>query len=209
VRIDLPPESAARCLARTGFCFCFAPLYHGSTKRVQEIRKQLGFRTIFNFLGPLANPGEVGIQLVGVSSKEMLHAMASALRSLGVRRAFVVCGDDGLDEITLSGRTAVVEIRDGSLMDGELTPDRLGLPSYPLVALLGGSREKNVAAANAVLAGTAGAHLDLAAANAGAALFLAGRAESLPDAVKGAKDLLVSGKARRKLEEIREESLRS
>jgi anthranilate phosphoribosyltransferase len=202
IRIDLPPADAARSLEETGFCFCFAPLYHPATKRVQVIRRELGFRTLFNFLGPLCNPARTGYQVLGVSSPELLPAVAEALLSLGVRRAAVVCGSDGLDEVTLSGKTDAFWLEDGKMRELRIEPADLGLPRYPLSSLLGGDREANLKAANAVLSGERGPLYDLVLANAGVAFAVAGKAASIREGVTLADELLQNGSAARKRHQI-------
>ncbi len=202
IRIDLSPEAAAECLARTNFCFCFAPFYHAATKRVQLIRKELPFRTLFNFLGPLANPAEVKFQLLGVSSAPLVSEMAKTLLSLGAERALVVSGEDGLDEITLSGKTRAAEVRDGVVSERTFSPGDFGLEEYPRAALLGGSKELNLEIARDILAGGESPHFDLVLANAAASLYVEGRAGSIRDGVEMSREMLKSGAAAAKVEEI-------
>lgn len=202
VSIELGPEDAARSLLETGFCFCFAPHYHPATNRVKQIRKELGVRTIFNFLGPLTNPGGADCQLLGVSSPEVLPDMAEALLLLGVRRSLVVSGADGLDEITLSGPTHAVWIEDGVTRKDTLTPEHFGLETRPLQLLLGGTPAENLAAAKDILGGNASPRAELVAANAGAALVLAGKCASLKEGAGLATAILQSGEALAKLDHI-------
>ena len=203
VSISQTPEQAARQLREKNFCFCFAPLYHQSTKRVQTLRKELGFRTIFNFLGPLVNPGEVDHQVLGVSSSALLPAMAKALLGLGAKRAFVVTGSDGLDEITLSGPSSAIEILSGALQTRELLPEEFGLPRYELSELLGSNLQENMDSALSILRGEQSARGDLVLANAGAALYLTGKATTLKEGSDLARSLLQSGSVLKKLEELR------
>ena len=171
-------------------------------KRVQTIRRELGLRTIFNFLGPLSNPAAVDCQLLGVSSKELLGPMSSALAALGARRSMVVAGSDGLDEITLSGPTEALRIEGGAIRPVHIVPQDFGLPEYPLEALLCRSKEENIAAAGEVLRGVKGPRYDLVLANAAAALMVEGSCASLPDGVAAADRLLQEGAVREKVAEI-------
>lgn len=202
VRLDLTAEQLARCLEETHFCFMFAPRHHPATKRVQAIRKQLGFRTIFNFLGPLANPAGVTHQLLGVSAPEMVTIMAEALERLGITSAAVVCGDDNLDEFTLTAETAVCEVRKGKLLPYKVSPEEIGLRRVPFAEICGFAAAEAAQKIRDILNGGNGAHRDLVAANAGAALFVAGIVNTIETGVAQALTILNSGTALQVLERV-------
>jgi len=157
-------------------------------------------RTIFNFLGPLTNPAGATHQLIGVSDPAFIETMAQALRELGVRRALVVSADDGLDEMSTAGTTQVVEVRDDRIESYTVAPGDVGLPTAALEQLAGGTPEENAAATRAILAGEAGPRRDLAVLNAGAAIYVAGRAASLAEGVRAAEAAIDSGAASDALE---------
>ncbi len=203
VCIELDVDQIATCLQRTGIAFCFAPLLHPSMRHAQPVRRELGIRTIFNVLGPLANPAGAAYQLLGVSDARLQPLLAQALARLGMpRRAWVVRGDDGLDEISLSGPTKVLEVYDGRVTERVLGPDSFGLPAAPLHALQVGSVAESAAVIEGVLAGQTGPPRDVVVANAAAALVLAGRADDLRAAAEMAAAAIDSGRALGKLEEL-------
>ncbi len=206
VNIELTPEQLNSCLTKAGFCFMFAPLHHPATKRVQIIRRELGFRTIFNFLGPLANPAGATRQLLGVSSKEMLPVMAEALLRLGTEHALVVCGEDGLDEITLSGETHVCEVHEDKVTSYSISPDEFNFLPAPLSEIQGFPPEESAKKVYTLLHGEKGPLRELIVLNAGAALYASGKAESIADGVSRAEILIDSGKALQQLERIIEVS---
>ena len=195
-RIDLTPEGIARCIDDVGFGFMFAPLHHPATGHVVPVRKELAVRTIFNFLGPLTNPASARRQLIGVSDRRFLDIVAGALGELGCEHALVVASDDGLDELSASGPTHVVELRDGHITGWTMTPQDAGLPTSPQDAVAAGTPEKNAAIARRVLDGEAGAERDLTVLNAGAAIYVGGRADSLEQGARRAEEAIDSGAAR-------------
>jgi anthranilate phosphoribosyltransferase len=203
VNINLDPQAAASVLAETGLVFLFAQTYHPAMKHVGHARKQIGRRTIFNLLGPLANPARVTHQLVGVFSSDWLVPYAEALKALGSRRAWIVHGKDGLDEISISGPTQIAVLDNGTVTTGELTPEDAGLGRSPLAEITGGNAAHNARALRHLLeAGTPGAYRDIVLLNAGAALMVAGVAKDVKDGVAKAAQALDSGAARAKLEAL-------
>jgi anthranilate phosphoribosyltransferase len=202
VRIDLDPAGVARCIREAGFGFMFAPAHHGATRHVIPVRKQLAVRTIFNFLGPLTNPAGATRQVIGVSDPGFLETMAGALARLGVDKALVVSSDDGLDEMSTSGTTRVVEVEGGDLRRYEITPEDVGLPRAALSDVHGGTPAHNADVARRVFAGERGPRRDMCALNAGAAIYVAGRADTLADGVRVAESALDSGDAAAALERL-------
>jgi anthranilate phosphoribosyltransferase len=200
VAADVPTVEA--CLEELGICFCFAPLLHQSMKQVAPIRRQLGIPTIFNLLGPLANPARAEYQLLGVGKARLRPLLAAALARLGVRRAVVVCGDDGLDEVTLSGPTAVTDVVGGSLRELRWTPDDFGLRPAPLDALRVAGPDESAAMIRQVLSGAAGAARDVVVLNAAAGLWTVGRSDSPRQAAELAAAAIDSGAAARLLAQL-------
>ncbi len=194
-RIDLAPEAVARCIDELGFGFMFAPHHHPAMKHVVPVRKELAVRTIFNFLGPLTNPAGATRQLIGVSDSRFLDIVAGALAELGCEHALVVASDDGLDELSISGPTRVVELHDGRLEAYRVTPDSVGLASAPQDAVAAGTPEKNAGVARRVLTGATGAERDLTVLNAGAAIYVGGRTGSIEQGVRAAEEAIDSGAA--------------
>jgi anthranilate phosphoribosyltransferase len=199
-RIDLDAAAVARCIDDAGFGFIFAPAHHQATRFVVGVRRELGVRTIFNFLGPLTNPAGARRQLVGVSDARYLPTIAGALGRLGVDRALVVAGEDGLDEVSASAPTRVVEVEGTELRAYTVTPDELGVEAGSADGLAGGTPERNAAVTRAVLAGQTGPARELALANAGAAIYAAGAAPSLAAGVVAAREAIDDGRAERALE---------
>ncbi|MDQ3608637.1 MAG: anthranilate phosphoribosyltransferase, partial [Actinomycetota bacterium] len=179
VRIDLDAAAVGRCVEEVGFGFMFAPAHHAATRFVVPVRKALGVRTIFNFLGPLTNPAGARRQLIGVSDPAMLETMAIALARLGVDRALLVSSEDGLDEMSTAAPTRVVEVAGDDISSYTVTPEQAGLERAPAQALRGGSPQDNAATARRIFAGEPGAARDLALLNAGAAIYAAGAASDL------------------------------
>jgi len=202
VRIDLGPEAVARCIAEVGFGFMFAPAHHGATRWVVPVRKELGVRTIFNFLGPLTNPAGATRQLIGVSDPGFLETIAGALARLGARKALVVSSADGLDEMSTSGSTQVVEVDGPQLRRYTVDPETVGLGRAAPDDVAGGTPEANAAIARRILAGEPGPPRDLAVLNAGAAIYVAGRADTLEAGVRQAERALDSGRAAQALESL-------
>jgi anthranilate phosphoribosyltransferase len=195
VRIELDIASARRCLERAGMAFCLAPLFHPHVRHVGEVRRRLGVRTLFNCLGPLANPAGASYQLLGVGREEWLDRLAAALARLGTRRAILVCGRDGLDEVSLSGPTLVREVRGNTVIAGEWNPDDFGLAACRLDELRVEGPEESAAVIRALLAGQEGAARRIVLANAAAALVAADRAASLAAGVASAAESIDSGRA--------------
>jgi anthranilate phosphoribosyltransferase len=202
VRIDLDPPGVARCIAEVGFGFMFAPAHHGATRFVVPVRKELAVRTIFNFLGPLTNPAGARRQLIGVSDPSFLETIAGALARLGARKALVVSSADGLDEMSTSGTTRVVEVDDGRLRAYEIAPEDVGLARADVAAIGGGTPAANAETARRIFAGERGAPRDLAALNAGAAIYVSGRVGSLEEGVRAAEAALDDGGAAAALEAL-------
>jgi anthranilate phosphoribosyltransferase len=199
-RIDLEPEEVARCIEAVGFGFMFAPRHHSAMRYVVPVRKALGVRTIFNFLGPLTNPAGARRQVIGVSDPSKIETMAGALGELGTDRALVVSSADGLDEFSVSGATRVVELRDGRLSTYEVMPQEVGLEPATDGAVGAGTPEENARVLRAVLAGQPGTERALAVLNAAAAIYVGGRAESLREGVERAEESIDSGAAAAKLD---------
>ena len=195
-RIDLGPEAVADCIETVGFGFMFAPLHHQAMRHLVPVRKELGVRTIFNFLGPLTNPAGARRQVLGVSDPTKLELMAAALGELGTDRALVVSSEDGLDEFSASGATRVVELRDGRLATYEVTPEGAGVESAAEGAVGAGTPHENADVLRRVLDGEPGTERSLAVLNAGAAIYVAGRARSLEEGARRAEESIDSGAAR-------------
>lgn len=194
--VDLEPPAAASLLDDLGLTFLFAPRFHPVLRQLGPVRRELGFRTTFNLLGPLCNPALVGRQVLGVSDPERAGRLAQALLRLGAERALVVSGDDGLDEISLCGPTLAWELRDGTVREIRLFPNDLGLSTVSFDQIAGGDRAANAAHLRAVLAGhERGPRAEHTALNAGAGFWVAGRAASLRDGISLARDILRDGAA--------------
>jgi anthranilate phosphoribosyltransferase len=199
-RIDLEPDEVAACIESVGFGFMFAPRHHSAMKHVVPVRKELAVRTIFNLLGPLTNPAGAKRQVIGVSDSGKLETMAAALGQLGTERALVVSSADGLDEFSVSGSTHVVELHEGRLETYDVTPAEVGLDPAPDGAVGAGNPEENARVLRGVLAGEPGPERSLAVLNAGAAIQVAGRADTLADGVRAAEQAIDSGAATAVLE---------
>jgi anthranilate phosphoribosyltransferase len=202
VNVSASPATAERCLQGARFAFLFAPSFHPSMRNVASVRCDLGVRTAFNLLGPLTNPTGPAFQLVGVPRPELTELLARALSMLGSTRAWVVHGADGLDELSTTGYTKVSECRAGAVNTFYVHPAEVGLPKAPLAALAGGDAATNAAIARRVLGGEHGAARDIVLLNAGAALFVAGRAPHLLDGLRMAAGAIDSGAARRTLDAL-------
>ena len=203
VRIDLDPDEVARCIDEAGFGFMFAPRHHAAMKHVVPVRKELGVRTIFNFLGPLTNPAGANRQLLGVSDRRYQETIAEALIGLECERALVVSADDGLDEVSVSGPTRVIEVRDGTTEEWFTTPEELGFTEAPLELIAGGTPDENAAVVRSVLDGSEqGPARDVVLANAGAAILAADGAESLRAGIERAREAIDSGAAQEVLEQL-------
>ncbi len=204
VNLQATPTQVARCIDEIGFGFCFAPAFHPAMKIVAPIRKALGIRTIFNVIGPLANPAPLSFQLVGVSEARLGQPMAEALVRLGIRHGLVVHGHDGLDEVTTTGPTEGVEVRQGRLAAWRCDPQEVGIPHARLEDVRGGDATTNAGIARSVLAGQASAMRDIIMLNAGCAIYAADRATTVEEGVAQARQALESGRALQVLERVKE-----
>ena len=200
VRIDLPPARMAACLRETGIVFLFAPAMHSAMKYVQPARRELRLRTVFNLLGPLTNPARASAQVVGVYSADLVEKLAEALSELGLRRALVVHGRDGLDEITISGPSKVAEVRNGNVRVYEVTPEDFALQRAPLSEIAGGDAAQNAAIIRAILDGERSSRRDVVLLNAAAALVAAGHADRIGEGIPLAAYAIDSGHARQRLQ---------
>ena len=199
-KIDLKPEAVAHCINETGFGFMFAQGFHPSMRFAAGPRREIGIRTVFNILGPLTNPAGAGAQVIGVADASMASKMAQALGRLGSRRAFVVHGNDGLDEISIAGPTRIWELTDGSVSEYDISPEELGVSSAPLSEIQASDAEASARILRAVLEGEPGASRDIAVLNAAAALLAGELVESLKEGVRAAAASVDSGKALQSLE---------
>ncbi|MCB0360491.1 MAG: anthranilate phosphoribosyltransferase, partial [Bdellovibrionales bacterium] len=204
VNIEVPVTTISRCIEQVGFGFLYAPLHHPATKRVAKLRKELGFRTLFNVVGPLSNPARAVYQLVGVSSRALLEPVAEALSRLGVKRAIVAWGHDGLDEITLSGPSDIIKVDGDERRRKTISPEMFGLKPRPFAEFSGRIPADAADIIERVLNGEAGAYRDLIVLNAGAALFVSEKAESIEAGIELAHESIDSGNARSVLEQLRE-----
>ncbi len=195
VRIDLKPDAVARCIAEVGFGFMFAPAHHGATRFVVPVRKELAVRTIFNFLGPLTNPAGATRQVIGVSDPSFLETIAGALARLGARKALVVSSADGLDEMSTSGITRVVEVDGEQLRAYDVAPEDVGLARADAGALTGGTPDVNAETTRRIFAGEPGPARDVAVLNAGAAIYVSGNVASLQEGVRTAEAAIDDGRA--------------
>ena len=195
VRIDLKPDAVARCIQQVGFGFMFAPAHHGATRFVVPVRKELAVRTIFNFLGPLTNPAGATRQVIGVSDPNFLQTIAGALAKLGARKALVVSSADGLDEMSTSGITRVVEVDGEEVRSYEVAPEDVGLTRADPGALGAGRPDVNAEITRRIFAGEAGPARDVAVLNAGAAIYVSGTVASLEEGVRAAEAAIDDGRA--------------
>lgn len=206
VNIQQEPEKCVELLEKVGLCFFFAQKYHTSMKYVGAIRKELGFRTVFNILGPLTNPGSPKMQLLGVYDEYLVEPLAQVLISLGVKRGMVVYGQDKLDEISMSAPTSVCEFKDGWFKTYTIAPEDFGLERCEKSDLVGGTPEENAQITRAILSGEKGPKRNAVLMNAGAALYIGGKAESLKGGIELAAELIDSGAAKQTLENLIKES---
>lgn len=196
VNLDAPQERLEQALHDMNFAFLMAPRYHSAMKHVAPVRKKLGRRTIFNLLGPLANPAGTKRQLIGVYDQKWLVPMAEALRNLGTEKAWIVHGSDGMDEITVTGATHIAILENGTITEKTVTPEDFGLPVSGAGALQGGDPDANAAALSALLEGEKSAYRDIVLANAAAVLNISGTAGSLPEGIGAASKAIDSGRAK-------------
>ena len=207
VKITLTPERSAEILKKINICFLFAQNYHIAMKYVAPIRKELGIRTVFNILGPLSNPAGANMELMGVYDQSLVEPLAQVMANLGVDRGMVVYGQDSLDEISMCAPTSVCEIRDGKFTSYEITPEQFGYERCEKGALTGGTPAENAEITKAILKGEEkGPKRQAVCLNAGAALYIAGKAASIEEGVKLAESLIDSGTALKKLGEFVEET---
>lgn len=199
VNIAVPPERSTELLEKINLCFLFAQNYHIAMKYVAPVRRELSIRTIFNILGPLANPAGANMQLLGVYDESLVEPLAHVLANLGVKSAMVVYGQDGLDEISVSAPTTVCEVRDGKFESYVITPEQFGLSRYSKEELVGGTPAENAAITRAILSGEQGAKRDAVVLNSAAALHVARPDLTLEEAVKTVQDIIDSGKAMEQL----------
>lgn len=203
VNISVPPEKSAALLEELGFCFLFAQNYHIAMKYVAPIRRELGIRTVFNILGPLSNPAGANMELMGVFDGALVEPLAQVMSKLGVRRGMVVYGQDKLDEISMTAPTTVCEIKDSWFQRYEITPEQFGYARCGKSDLTGGTPQDNAVITRAIFDGTErGPKRQAVCLNAGAALYIGGKAGNMETGVKLAEELLDSGKAAAKLAEV-------
>ena len=206
VKIDCAPARSAQILKDINLCFLFAQKYHPAMRFVGAVRKEMGIRTLFNVLGPLANPAGATMQLFGVYSEELVEPLAHVLRNLGVKRAMVVYGRDSIDEISLSAETKVCEFKNDEFKSYVIEPEDLGLTRCNKEDLVGGTPQENAAIVNDILGGAKGPKTDVVLLNAGAAIYLASDGITLKDGIEKAREIIVSGKAKEQLEKFIEET---
>lgn len=202
VSIQLSEDEAKRCLERTNLCFMFAPFYHQAMKHAVATRKEIGFRTVFNLLGPLTNPAQADRQLIGVYDGRLAEKVAHVLRELGLVRCLIVAGEDGLDEISVSAATKVVELKDGDIHSYHIRPEDLGLRSYAISEVSGGKAVENASIIHRVFSGEQGADRDIVLANSAASLYLSEQASSIQEGVKLAAEIIDQGLALEKLNQL-------
>lgn len=206
VAFDLGPEGVARCVDKVDLGFCFAPRFHGAMRHAGPPRRELGVPTVFNFLGPLANPARVRRQVTGVSDGAMANRMVEVLAANGAERALVVYGHDGLDELTITTTSTVHELREGEVRTYEVDPRELGMSGGTLDDLRGGDATRNAALAREVLAGEPGPRSDIVVLNAAAGLVVAGIVDEIPEGIEAARSSLTEGRAAAALEALVKES---
>lgn len=202
VRLDLNPAQIKRCIAEAGIGFMFAPAHHSAMKYVGPTRAELGTRTIFNLLGPLSNPAGAPFQVMGVFAQKWVEPLAHVLKNLGSKRVWVVHGSDGLDELTTTGPSFVAELKDGKVTSFDVSPEDAGIKRAKAAELKGGDPDENTVALLRLLDGEQGAYHDIVALNAGAALVVAGKAETLGAGVEMATEAIAAGRARDALNKL-------
>lgn len=200
VKIDIAPAESAQVLKDINLCFLFAQKYHTAMRFVGGVRKEMGIRTLFNILGPLANPAGATMQLLGVYSEDLVEPLTHVLSNLGVKKAMVVYGTDSIDEISLSAPTKVCEYKNGQFKSYEITPDQFGFTRCKKEDLVGGSPEENAEIAREILDGKKGPKLDAVLLNAGAAIYVATDNITLEEGIAQARQIIESGRAKRQLE---------
>ncbi len=203
VALDLSPEQVGMCIRETGIGFLFAPALHGAMKFAIGPRREIGIRTIFNILGPMTNPAGANVQVIGVFDKKLTDPLANVLAKLGTKRAMVVYGEGGLDELTVTGPTSISELKDGKVENYSIHPEEVGLSTATLEDLRGGeTAQESAGMLRAVLDGSPGPKRDMVLLNSGAALTAAGLTQDIQDGIKKAAQIIDSGRATRKLEQL-------
>jgi len=202
VKIELPPEKISKCLDETGMAYLFAPLLHVSMKYVAPVRKELGIRTIFNMIGPLANPAKVKAQVLGVFSEKLMEDYIGVLKKLGHSHAFVVHGADNLDEISITGETKIIELKDNKIIKYTIKPEDFGIKRAKLSDIKGGDIKKNAAITLDILDGVPGVYADTAILNAAAGIVAGGKAKNLKEGVELARRSITSGAALKVLKDL-------
>ena len=202
VKIDLNPEQVQQCLEKVGIGFMLAPVFHPAMKFAAAPRKEVGIRTVFNILGPLTNPAGAKAQVLGVPGKDLTVKMATVLKMLGCQHALVVHGEDGLDEITVAGKTFIAELKDGNIRNYEITPEDVGFSRAKPDSLKGGTAQDNAVLLRSILSSQKGAQRDIVLLNAAAALIAGGKAATFKEGIALADTAIDSGKALQKVEEL-------
>jgi anthranilate phosphoribosyltransferase len=203
IAIDLPPEGVAQSVKECGFGFMFAPLYHPAMRHVMAPRREIGVRTVFNLLGPITNPARASRQLTGVAVGDLTQTIAEVAALLGTKKSIVIHGSDGLDEITITGPTEAYDVENGHVRAFTITPGEYDIPLADSSSIQGGTVEDNLAIARSILGGEKGAPRNVVLLNAGAGAYVAGLAGSIADGIKKAADVIDSGAARARLDDIR------
>jgi len=202
IKIDLDAEQVQRCLQKVGMGFMFAPVFHPAMKHAAAPRREIGIRTVFNLLGPLTNPAGAKAQVLGAADEMLVEKLALVLQGLGCHHALVVHGEDGLDEITVTGKTRVCELKDGNIVSYSVSPEDFGLSRASLDSLRGSTIDENAARLRSILAGAPGPQRDVVLMNAGAVLLAGDRVGTLQQGVALAKEIIDSGRAQAKLEQL-------
>lgn len=203
IDITISPEKSKEILDKIGICFMFAQGYHKSMKFVGPVRKEIGIRNVFNILGPLTNPANANLQVMGVYSEELLEPLARVLSNLGVKRGMTIYGCDGMDEATVTTKTKICEINNGKFKTYEITPEEMGLNRYAMSDLIGGDGKLNAGLTRDILSGKLkGAMYEIVLLNAGLGIYVGGKADTIPDGIKLAAEIIDSGKAYEKLEQF-------
>lgn len=201
-KMELSANDVSQCINKSGIGFMFAPVFHSAMRHVSPVRKELGFRTIFNILGPLSNPAAAKRQLIGVFDRSLVFKIAEVLKKLELEKAMVVHGEDGMDEITLTGKTYVAELQEGAITEYEIDPRKFGFQLCSVDELRGGDSKDNAEILRNILQGESSAKSDISILNAGAAIYVSGIAKTLEEGILFAKESIKSGKALLSLEEF-------
>ena len=203
VDLSMPADKVAACIRQVGIGFLFAPMLHGAMKHAIGPRREIGIRTLFNILGPMTNPAGANVQLTGVFARDLTETIAEVLVRLGMKRAIIVWGEGNLDEMTITGATHIADGANGAVQTSTLTPESVGLRTAPMASIRGGkTAAESAAQVRAVLGGEVGAKLDMVLLNAGTALMAAGKAADIPDGLALARDIIGSGAALAKLDDL-------